>query len=101
MAASEADLTEASNRRGRIEARLRDAFAPVQIEVVDESHLHAGHAGAKSGAGHFRVLIVSERFAGVGLLERQRMVYGALADEMGPEIHALSMTTLPPDEWSG
>ena len=94
-------MAEASDRHSRIEARLRACFDPLHLEVVDESRLHAGHAGAKSGAGHFRVVIVSARFGGVSRLERQRLVYGALSDEMGPEIHALSMTTLAPDEWNG
>jgi BolA protein len=87
------------DRRSRIEATLAEHFAPQHLEVIDESHLHAGHAGAKSGAGHFRVVIVSERFAGANRVERQRLVYAALADEMGPEIHALSMQTLTPDEY--
>jgi BolA protein len=97
-------VTQASGgpaRRERITARLREQFAPAHLEVVDESHLHAGHAGARSGAGHFRVRIVSERFAGEGRIARQRMVYAALADQMGPEIHALSLETLAPEEWSG
>lgn len=90
-----------SERQTRITDKLQAAFAPTHLDVVDESHLHAGHAGAKSGAGHFRVEIVSERFAGVGRLERQRLVFDALESEMGPEIHALSMKTFAPDEWSG
>ena len=71
------------------------------VEVVDESHLHRGHAGARSGAGHFRAVIVAEAFAGKNPVERQRLVYAALAEQMGPEIHALSMKTLTPDQWSG
>ena len=91
---------EAMDRRSRIEARLAEHFECAHLEVIDESHLHAGHAGAKSGAGHFRVVIVSRRFAGVGRVERQRLVYAALEEELGSEIHALSMQTLAPDEWS-
>jgi len=91
---------EELDRRGRIEARLAEQFDCVHLEVIDESHLHAGHAGAKSGAGHFRVVIVSRQFAAAGRVERQRLVYKALAEEMGPEIHALSMQTLTPEEWS-
>jgi len=91
---------ETQDRRSRIEARLAEHFECSHLEVVDESHLHAGHAGAKSGAGHFRVVIVSEAFAGAGRVERQRLVYAALAEEMGPEIHALSMQTLTPNEWT-
>lgn len=94
-------MTGVSERQRRIESRLRERFEPDHLEVVDESELHAGHAGARSGAGHFRVVIVSKRFAGVSRLERQRLVYAALADEMGPEIHALSMATLAPSEWGG
>jgi BolA family transcriptional regulator, general stress-responsive regulator len=88
-------------RRERIEARLREALAAERVEVVDESHLHAGHAGAAGGAGHFRALVVSERFAGRSRIERQRLVYAALEAEMGAEIHALSMRTLTPSEWQG
>jgi BolA protein len=88
-----------ADRRERIEATLQAALAPAHLEVVDESHLHAGHAGARSGGGHFRVLVVSERFAGKSQLERQRLVYGALRDEMGDAIHALAMKTLTAAEW--
>ena len=69
--------------------------------VVDESHHHAGHPGARSGGGHFRIVVVSDRFEGKRLVERQRLVYAALSEEMGPDIHALSMKTLTPDEWQG
>jgi BolA protein len=88
-------------RRARIEARLRAVLDPVQLEVIDESHLHAGHAGARSGAGHFRALIVASAFQGRSLVERQRLVYAALEAEMGPEIHALALRTLAPEQWTG
>jgi BolA protein len=87
------------DRRLHIEQKLRDALAAAHVEVVDESALHAGHAGAGTGGGHFRALVVSDRFEGESRLERQRLVYAALTDEMGAQIHALSMTTLTPDEW--
>ena len=87
------------DRRTRIEETLRRELDADPVVVVDESHLHAGHAGARGGAGHFRAVIVSARFEGKGPLERQRLVYAALADEMGREIHALSMRTLTPDQW--
>jgi len=87
------------DRRAHIEARLSEGLQPTHIEVVDESHLHAGHAGARSGAGHFRAVLVSERFEGLSRVKRQQLVYGLLADEMGPEIHAFSMRTLTPSEW--
>jgi BolA protein len=87
------------DRRERIEATLRRELAAEAVEVVDESHLHAGHAGARGGAGHFRALVVSARFEGLGALARQRLVYAALAAEMQSEIHALSMQTLTPAQW--
>jgi BolA protein len=88
-------------RRERIEAKLRERLAAEHVEVVDESHLHAGHAGAAGGGGHFRALVVSARFEGLGPVAAQRLVYDALADEMGGEIHALSIRTLTPERWAG
>jgi len=87
------------DRRAHIEDRLREALAATHVEVIDESHLHAGHAGAASGGGHFRATIVSERFAGLSRVARQRLVYGSLAEEMGGAVHALSMRTFTPEEW--
>jgi BolA protein len=89
------------DRRTRIERKLRERLGATHVEVVDESHLHAGHAGAASGAGHFRALVVSPRFAGLSLVAAQRLVYEALGDEMGSEIHALSVRTLTPERWAG
>ena len=88
------------DRRSHIEARLRTELAASHVDVQDESHLHAGHAGAASGGGHFRVAIVSERFAGLPRVARQRLVYDALAAEMKSDIHALAMQTFTPDEWA-
>jgi BolA protein len=85
-------------RRARIEAKLRERLAAERVELEDESHLHAGHAGAASGAGHFRATIVSQRFVGLSRIAAQRLVYQALEDEMGDHIHALAMRTLTPDE---
>ena len=68
--------------------------------MIDESHLHRGHPGAASGAGHFRAVIVAKRFEGLTRVAAQRVVYDALGDEMGDEIHALSMTTLTPEQWA-
>ena len=87
------------DRRSHIEARLRAELAATHVDVADESQLHAGHAGAASGGGHFRATIVSERFAGLSRVARQRLVYDALAAEMRGEIHALAMRTFTPDEW--
>ncbi len=86
--------------RARIE-RIRAALSalePAELEIADESHLHRGHAGARDGAGHFRVRVVSQAFAGRPRVARHRMVYEALTGEMGAEIHALALVTLTPDE---
>jgi BolA protein len=88
------------DRRTRIETKLRESFAAPYVLVVDESHQHAGHVGAREGGGHFRAVVVSERFAGKPPVERQRLVYAALAEEMGSDIHALSMQTLTPEQWA-
>jgi BolA protein len=88
------------DRPSRIEARLRAELAASHVEVIDDSHLHAGHAGAASGGGHFRATIVSDRFAGLSRIARQRLVYAALAAEMKSEIHALSMQTFTAEEWN-
>jgi len=90
-------MTDRAERKARIEAKLRQRLGASHVEVVDESHLHAGHAGARGGAGHFRVLIVSARFEGLTALAAQRLVYDALSDEMGGEIHALSIRTRTPE----
>ena len=88
------------SRADHIRARLQFALDADHIEVVDESQLHAGHAGARPGGeSHFRLLLVSERVAGKGQVERQRMVYSLLSDMMEGEIHALAMQTLTPAEW--
>jgi BolA protein len=86
-----------AERVALIRARLDAAFAPESLEINDDSHRHAGHAGAKDGRGHFRVRIVSERFVGTKTLERHRMVYAALGSLMQTDIHALSVTALGPD----
>ena len=87
------------DRRSRIESALREGLGALHVEVVDESHLHAGHAGAASGGGHFRATIVSPRFEGLSRLAAQRLVYAALGELMHGEIHALAMTTLTPAQW--
>ena len=72
-----------------IRARLEQVFAPTMLEVIDEGHLHIGHAG--EGSGHFRVRIASGAFAGKTRVQQHRMVYDALADLMGNGIHALAI----------
>lgn len=71
---------------------------PLRLEIIDESHLHAGHAGARDGGGHYRLSIVSPRFAGKRTMERHRLVYDAAGDLMQQRIHALSITAKAPDE---
>ena len=87
--------------RTRIEERLAAALGPCELlDVIDQSAAHAGHAGAREkGGGHFNVIVVAERFAGLTPVARQRLVYAALADEMRGEIHALAMTCLAPAEY--
>ncbi|MCL4744166.1 MAG: BolA/IbaG family iron-sulfur metabolism protein [Burkholderiaceae bacterium] len=75
----------------QIGARLAAAFPGSEFEVIDESHLHAGHAGARGGAGHFRVRIASRRFDGLATLARHRLVYDSVRDWMPDRIHALSI----------
>lgn len=74
------------------------ALAPQAIEVLDDSAQHVGHVGAQSGGGHYRLLLVSEKFRGLSLPARHRMVYDALGPMMQKEIHALSIKALTPDE---
>jgi len=85
----------------RIRQALQDALAPSLLEVGDDSHLHAGHAGAASGGGHFSVKIVSERFQGQRLVMRHRLVYDAVQAMMHTDIHALAITAIAPSEASG
>jgi BolA family transcriptional regulator, general stress-responsive regulator len=81
----------------RMRERLH-ALTPIEISIADESALHAGHAGAASGGGHYRMTLVSAAFTGQPRVKRHRLVYDALADLMQREIHALAMTLLAPDE---
>ena len=85
-------------RVARIRARLERELAPLALELVDESHLHVGHAGARSGRGHFRVRIVSDAFASLPPLKRHRLVYEALGPVMEQDVHALSIEALAPSE---
>jgi BolA protein len=89
----------ASPRAGapEIEARLREALAPLDIEVLDDSALHAGHAGAREG-GHYTVRLRSARFQGLARVARHRLVYDALAPLFRGGIHALAIDARAPDE---
>lgn len=80
-----------SQREQRIREALEAAFAPTLLEVVNDSHRHAGHAGARDGRGHFNVRIRSAAFAGMTALARHRAVYAALGDMMETDIHALAI----------
>lgn len=82
-----------------IRAKLTTALQPTRLSIRDESHRHAGHAGARpEGETHFNVEIVSAVFVGEGRIARQRRVYALLAEEMAGPVHALALTTLTPEE---
>jgi BolA family transcriptional regulator, general stress-responsive regulator len=79
--------------------KLREAFSPESLAVVDESHLHEGHAGHRPGGEtHFRVYIVSPAFKGKTRIERHRMINATLAGELGGSVHALAIKALAPGE---
>ena len=82
-----------------IRRKLTGCFAPTRLEIEDQSHHHIGHEGARSGGEtHFAVTIVSGAFSGQNRVVRQRLVYQALAEELATRVHALSLTTLTPEE---
>jgi len=82
----------------RMRERMQAALAPVELVLDDDSALHAGHAGAASGGGHYRARIVSLQFEGLKLVTRHRLVYDSVHDMMHKEIHALAITALAPSE---
>jgi len=86
------------DRIAEIKVRLERELSPSHIDIIDESHLHAGHAGAASGAGHFNVTVVSEKFSGQSPVQRHRLVYDAIGDLMQTEIHALGINAQAPEE---
>jgi intracellular septation protein len=92
-----ATSTPESDREQRLRTRLQTSFAPSQLLIEDESHLHAGHAGAADGHGHYRVRIVAEAFRGVPTVARHRLVYAAVGDLMQTDIHALAIEALSPE----
>ncbi|HEX8601810.1 MAG TPA: BolA family protein [Pseudoduganella sp.] len=85
-------------RLDKIRDRLLAHLGQAEIELEDESALHAGHAGAASGGGHYRLRITSVKFAGLNLVTRHRLVYDAVHDMMHKEIHALAITAVAPSE---
>lgn len=88
-------MSHAEDRPQRIRACLETAFSPTRLELIDDSHHHAGHAGAREG-GHFILRIAAPAFAGKRPLECHRMIYAALGELMHTDIHALSIELLPP-----
>ena len=94
MNASEVSQT----RIEQIRAALEAALSTDSLEITDESHLHAGHAGARSGKGHFHVKIVASEFAGLALVKRHRLVYNAVGELMDREIHALGIEAIAPSD---
>jgi BolA protein len=82
-----------------IEKKLQEALQPNELRITDDSHRHAGHAGAREGGeSHFTVEIVSARFTGLNRVARQRLVYDILKGELDGPVHALSLVTRAPDE---
>lgn len=85
-------------RLERIRSQLAETLPGAELELIDDSHRHAGHAGARDGRGHFRLRIVSGAFAGLRPLQRHQLVYRSLGELMQTDIHALSITALAPEE---
>jgi len=85
-----------NTRLQKIETRLREAFEPSELVIHDDSRLHAGHAGARDGKGHFRIYIVAAAFANLTPIQRHRLVYSALGELMKSDIHALSIDAIAP-----
>ena len=92
---------QAPSRKEQIRARLDATFSPDACLLEDESALHAGHAGAASGGGHYRLRLVASAFEGLGRVARHRLVYDCLRDMMQVEIHALAINALAPSELTG
>jgi BolA protein len=87
------------NIKERIKAKLEAGLSPSRLDVEDESHLHAGHAGARAGGEtHYRITVASASFSGKGRVERHRMVYALLGDEIAQGVHALALHLQAPDD---
>jgi len=92
-------MKQGANMTLRLRAKLEAALSPLALDIEDESAKHAGHAGAREGGEtHYRIRIVSEGFAGLSRVQRQRKVYAAVAEELAERVHALSLVTLTPEE---
>jgi len=92
-------LLQALTIQEKIERKIAASLSPVHLSVIDETWKHAGHAGAVLGKGHFILHTVSQRFEGISLLNRNRLVFDILKEEMASEIHALSIRAQTPSEW--
>lgn len=92
-------MAQPETRAELIRQRLIDALDPITVDVVDNSAAHAGHPGA-AGGGHFRVLVVADRFEGLSRVAAQRLVYQALDGLLAEDIHAIEMRTLTPAQWA-
>ena len=91
-------MTESSPRIEKIRLAIESALKPSSLDIIDQSHRHAGHAGARDGRGHFDVRVVSELFEGKLPLARHRLVFAAVGNLLETDIHALSIKALSPDE---
>jgi BolA protein len=91
-------MERAVSRAERIESQLRAGLQAHTVEIIDDSHLHVGHAGARDGRGHFRVRIVSADFEGLRAVQRHQLVYRSLGELMHTDIHALGISALTPAE---
>jgi BolA protein len=87
-----------AERIEKIRERLEAGFSPSHLQVKDQSHLHAGHAGARDGMGHFEVTIISDAFQGQSRIKRHRLIYTALGPLMQTDIHALKINAHTPSE---
>lgn len=87
-----------ADRIEAIQKALEAGFSPSHLQVKDQSHLHAGHAGARDGMGHFEVTIVADAFDGKSRIERHRMIFAALGTMMQTDIHALKINAFSPAE---
>jgi BolA family transcriptional regulator, general stress-responsive regulator len=91
-------VSAGTSRLEKIRSQLGETLPATAVELIDDSHRHAGHAGARDGRGHFRLRIVSDAFAGLRPLQRHQLVYRSLGELMRTDIHALSITALTPEE---
>lgn len=91
-------MSASQNRSERIRSLLQLGLAQARVQVIDDSHLHAGHEGARDGRGHYRVYVISPAFAGLRILQRHQLVYGVLEDMMSTDIHALNIVAQTPEE---